>query len=104
MLSRDVTWLDKLYGEIHKTKGVEKDYNLNEKDDEDEYIEIDIEEQEQLKPPLKSTEKTRQNTRIPREVRNLQTSYNDACPQNRDKQSSDDHTEGPHPRYIFDTS
>lgn len=78
MLSRDVTWLDRLYGEIYKTKDVEKDYNLNERANKDEYVEIDIEEQEQLKPPSKSTEKTGINARIPREVRNLQTSYNDA--------------------------
>ncbi len=65
MLSRNVTCLDKLCGEIYKTKGVEKDYNLNERVNKDEYIEIDIEEQEQLKPPSRSTEKTGLNTRIP---------------------------------------
>ena len=31
-----------------------------------------------MKPPSKSTEKIGQNTRIPRDLRNLQTSYTDA--------------------------
>ena len=32
MLSRDVTWLDKLYGEVFKTKDVATEYNRNKKE------------------------------------------------------------------------
>ena len=76
MLSRDVTWLDKLHGEIFNTKDIASEYNLNEQTNRDEYIEIDIEDQKISS--LESIDQTEPSKRIPKEVRNLQTSYNGA--------------------------
>ena len=65
-LSQDITWMNKLYGDIYRQKNVGERYNLKDNTSEDKFIEIETEGE---------TQKPRS---IPREVRNLQTSYNDA--------------------------
>ena len=58
--------MNKLYGEIYEKINVERRYNLKDYTSEDTFIEIETEGETQT-PEY-----------IPREVRNLQTSYNDA--------------------------
>ena len=61
IMSRDVTWLNKMYG----------DYNKKNEENELE-IEIDVDEE------TDKFKKDSDEIKVPREVRNLQTSYNDA--------------------------
>ena len=62
ILSRDITWMNKLYGDICKQKDVGIRYNLKKNISEDVFIEVDTEGE------------TREPKYIPRKARNLQTS------------------------------
>ena len=65
ILSQYITWMNKMFGDIYRQKDVGRRYNLKDNTSEDKIIEIETEGE---------TQKPRS---IPREVRNLQTSYND---------------------------
>ena len=66
ILNQDITWMNKLYGDIYKQKDIGRRYDLKDNTSEDTFIEIENEGEIQ---EIRS---------IPREFRNLQTSYNDA--------------------------
>ena len=47
ILSRDITWMNKLYGEIYEKEDIERRYNLKDYTSEDTFIEIETEGENQ---------------------------------------------------------
>ena len=64
VMSRNITWLGKLYCDLYDSNNVQNEYNMDKEQATDTCVEIDIEKEKVKK--------------IPCEVKNLQTSYNDA--------------------------
>ena len=51
VMSRDVTWLGKLYGDLYDLNNVQNEQNMDKEQATDTYVEIDIEEEKVKKIP-----------------------------------------------------